>query len=538
MRSSDENSDENKVSGQSSEIRTSLYWGAFELHAKNIPDKVMLKGNGISRTYNESLERIGRLVNALTGLGLNKGDRLVMVLGNQPEFIESYLACMFMGVTPVMIGHRPQSEVEGILLGTRFKGVIVDREGFPLVKRIVQDFRMEREDWDSLILTGKNDSKGGVHHYERLLSDSLPLKGKFGSLDSVPLFYTSGTMGMPKGVFRKRFHEGLVSFILAALAEFGFHSEERHLAVLPLHHSAPFFFSMLTVLIGGTLVLERAFNPRSFLRALEKEAITSTYVSPAMLKRFLILPKEVKHSSWRFPNLRLIICSGAPLFPETKEGAIQWLGERLCEFYGSTEAGINLYMPTGEMSGKLTACGKPFPGNDLKVLDEKGNECPVGVAGELFIKNPWMIDGYERDYQATKRAFKDGYIGLGDIMVKDQDGYYSFIENKANAIPTDQGVVYPNEVERFLCSHRAVLEAAVIGNSEARRGGGIVAFVVLKPGATLDKYELEDFLKGHLDRYKIPRVFHIVPRIPRNLEGKVSRGKITHSWLLEPPSDI
>lgn len=515
-------------------LRASLYWGAFELHAKNMPNKVMLKGESLYLTYRECLERVKKLINGLSSIGLVRGDRLALILGNQPEFIESYLACMFMGVIPLMVGHRPPSEIEGILLGTPLKAIIVDRQGLPLVKRFLQECRLKEEVGDAFILTGIEGGKTAFYHYQRLLSSSLFPKRTLGFLDSVPLFYTSGTTGMPKGVFRKRLHEGLASFILASLAEFGFHPEERHLIALPLHHSAPFFFSMLTVLIGGTLFLERAFHPRSFLKTLQQEAITSAYVSPVMLRELLAMPREVQSPLRRFPDLRIVICAGAPLFPETKSLFIQWLGERLCEFYGSTEGGINLYMPPREMSRQLLACGRAFPGNDLKIMDEKGNECPEGVAGELFIKNPWMIDAYERDNPTTRKAFIDGYIGLGDLMVKDHDGYYSFIENKANAIPTEEGIVYPNEVERLLCSHGTVSEAAVIGIPSARKGKDIVAFIVPKPGTTLDTHHLEGFLKEHLDSYKVPREFYITRRIPRNLEGKVSRGKISHSWLLEP----
>ena len=507
--------------------------GAIELHAKNNPNKVMLATEGTRATYKECFEKIGRLSAALEGIGLDMGDKLALVLQNQREFIESYLACMFMGVIPVVIGEGTLGDdIADILAGTKPKALIVGRSLCSFVKGACRRAGLKEGAYCGVV-TGDQQVDGFVA-YESLLSRYAPCMDPLMRGGAVPLFYTAGTTGTPKGVYRTSWNEGLVSLVLSSLVEFGFHSEERHLVYCPLHHSAPFFFSMLTLAIGGTLVFMPGFDPALFLEALKKERVTSAYVSPLMLESLLGLPEELKHAYKDLPDLRIIICAGAPLFPETKEGIINWLGDKLSEFYGSTEAGINIYMPPGEMRRHITACGRPFPGNELKILDENGKECPPGSPGELFIKNPWMAEAYYKDEEATRKTFKDGFVRLGDLMLKDQEGYYTFIEHKPRTIHSLKGDVYPYEIERALRLHPAVVDAAVLGVPGLKQTQRVVAFVVLKPGIALSKRELSAFLCERLDRFKVPEEVVFVQEIPRNSLGKALKTNMMQSWLGMP----
>jgi acyl-CoA synthetase (AMP-forming)/AMP-acid ligase II len=504
--------------------------GAIELHAKNNPSKVMLADEKTRITYEECFERIGRLSAALEGIGFKRGESLALVLQGQHEFIESYLACMLMGVIPVVIGEMALGkDIAGILASTKPKALVVSRSRYSFVADACRLAGLKEGAFCGIV-TG-DQQVDGFMAYERLLARHAPLKDLLSRGGAVPLFFTAGTTGAPKGVFRTSWNEGLVSFVLSSLVEFGFHSEERHLVVCPLYHSAPFFFSMLTLAIGGTLVLMPSFKPALFLETLSRERITSAYMHPNMLERLLGLPEKLKRAYKDFPDLRILICAGAPLFPDTKEGIIKWLGDKLSEFYGSTEAGINLYMPPGEMRRHITACGRPFPGNELKILDENGNECPPGVTGSLLIKNPWMADAYYKDEEATRKAFKEGFARLGDLMLKDQEGYYTFIEHESNVVSLPQGDVFPYEIERAFRLHPGVLDAAVFGVPGLKQMQRVVAFVVLKPGKALKEGELVSFLLERLEGFKVPQEVVFVQEIPRNSEGKALKSKMRQSWL-------
>lgn len=499
------------------------------MYAKTSPSKEMLVGDGRSITYQEGFERIGSLINGLKGLGLKPGDRLALMMYNQPEYVETYLACMLMGVTPVFIGYKLKGdELAHILKNSEAKAVVVDRTIMDRVEEVHgKAYRfIER----GLIVTGKEGTNGFLA-YEDFIASNVSSLEALAEEGSAPMIYTSGTTGRPKGAYREKMSEGNFILVMNAISEFGYASEERHLAVCPLYHSAPFLFATLTLAVGGTLVLMRHFEPEAMLRLLKEQRVTSTFVVPTVLNALVSLPEATKLAYKDLPDLRIIICAGAPLFPDTKEGIINWLGDKLSEFYGSTEAGINIYMPPGEMRRHITVCGKPFPGNELKILDENGNECPPGVPGELFMKNPWMIDAYYRDDEGTKKVFRDGFISVGDVAIKDEDGYCTIVDRKTDMVISGGVNVYPVEVEQAIMLHPKVYDTAVIGAPDAYWGERVVAVVVPKEGSSLTQEELSGFLTQRLADYKIPKEITFVSEIPRNPQGKTLKSQIKEAWI-------
>ncbi|MDY7017814.1 MAG: AMP-binding protein, partial [Nitrospirota bacterium] len=304
------------------------------MYAKTSPTKEMLVGDGRSITYKEGFDRIGSLINGFKGLGLKQGDRLALMMYNQPEYVETYLACMLMGVTPVFLGYKLRGdELVHILTNAAPKAVVVDRTLMGRVEEV--QGKAYRFLDGGMIVTGKERSKGFVA-YEDFIASNPPSLDTLAEEGSAPMIYTSGTTGRPKGAFREKMSEGNVFLVMNAISEYGYTSDERHLAVCPLYHSAPFLFATLTLAVGGTLVLMRHFEPEGMLKLLKEQCITSTFVVPTVLNGLLALPEGIKQGYKDLPDLRIIICAGAPLFPETKEGVINWLGDKLSEFYGST----------------------------------------------------------------------------------------------------------------------------------------------------------------------------------------------------------
>jgi fatty-acyl-CoA synthase len=501
------------------------------VHANTNPTKEMLVGEGRTITYKEGFDRIGSLVQGFKRLGLNPGDRLALMMYNQPEYVETYLACMLMGVTPVFIGYKLRGdELAHILKNSEAKVVVVDRT---LIERVLEIQGKAYHFMDGgIIVTGKECSNGFVA-YEEFIASNPPSLDALAEESAAPMIYTSGTTGRPKGAFREKMSEGNVFLVMNAISEYGYTSDERHLVVCPLYHSAPFLFATLTLAVGGTLVLMRHFEPEEMLRLLKEQRITSTFVVPTVLNALVGLPETTKLAYKNLPDLRIIICAGAPLFPDTKEGIIKWLGDKLSEFYGSTEAGINLYMPPGEMRRHITACGRPFPGNELKILDENGNECPPGVPGELFMKNPWMIDAYYKDEEGTKKVFREGFISVGDVAVKDEEGYYAIVDRKSDMVISGGVNVYPVEIEQVIMLHPKVYDAAVIGVPDTYWGERVAAVVALKDGQTLTKEELTGFLKDRLADYKVPKEIAFVKEIPHNPQGKTLKNQIKEAWIKE-----
>lgn len=503
----------------------------FLVHANTNPAKEMLVGDGRSITYKEGFDRIGSLVHGFRSLGLKPGDRVALMMHNQAEYVETYLACMLMGVTPVFVGYKLRGdELVHILTNAEPKAVVVDRT---IMERVLEvQGKAYRFIDGGMIVTGKEHSKGFVA-YEDFIASNPPSLDMLAEEGTAPMIYTSGTTGRPKGAFREKMSEGFVAFMMNAISEYGYTSDERHLAVCPLYHSAPFLFATLTLAVGGTLVLMRHFEPEEMLKLLKEQRITSTFVVPTVLNALLAVPEGTKQGYKDLPDLRIIICAGAPLFPETKEGVIDWLGDKLSEFYGSTEAGINLYMPPSEMRRHITACGRPFPGNELKILDENGNECPPGVPGELFMKNATMIDAYYKDEESTKKVFREGFISVGDVAIKDEEGYYTIVDRKSDMVISGGVNVYPVEIEQVIMLHPKVYDAAVLGVPDAYWGERVAAAVALKEGQTLTQEELTGFLKERLADYKVPKEIAFVKEIPHNPQGKTLKNQLKEAWIKE-----
>jgi fatty-acyl-CoA synthase len=502
-------------------------------HVNTNPEKEMLVGDGGSTTYKEGFDRIGSLIQGFKGLGLKQGDRLALMMHNQPEYVETYLACMLMGITPVFVGYKLRGdELIHILSNATPKAIVVDGT---LMERVLEvQGKACGFINGGIIVTGK-ESPVGVVAYEGFIASNPPSLDTLAEEGAAPMIYTSGTTGRPKGAFREKMSEGNIFLVMNAISEYGYTSNERHLVVCPLYHSAPFLFATLTLAVGGTLVLMRQFDPEGMMALLKDQRITSTFVVPTVLNALLALPEATKQAYKDLPDLRIIICAGAPLFPKTKEGIINWLGEKLSEFYGSTEAGINIYMPPNEMRSHIRACGRPFPGNELKILDENGNECQPGTPGELFMKNPWMIDAYYKDEEGTRRVFRNGLISVGDVAIKDEDGYYTIVDRKTDMVISGGVNVYPVEVEQAILLHPNVLDAAVIGIPDAYWGERVAAVVVLKEGRHLTQEELVEFLKERLADYKVPKEITFVKEIPHNPQGKTLKTQIKEAWIKGAP---
>jgi len=222
------------------------------MYAKTSPTKEMLVGDGRSITYKEGFDRIGSIVHGFQSLGLTPGDRVALMMYNQPEYVETYLACMLMGVTPVFVGYKLRGdELVHILTNAAPKAVVVDRT---LMERVEEVHGKAYHFLDGgMIVTGKEHSKDFVA-YEDFIASNPPSLDTLAEEGAAPMIYTSGTTGRPKGAFREKMSEGNVFLVMNAISEYGYTSDERHLAVCPLYHSAPFLFATLTLAVGGTLV--------------------------------------------------------------------------------------------------------------------------------------------------------------------------------------------------------------------------------------------------------------------------------------------
>jgi len=345
-----------------------------------------------------------------------------------------------------------------------------------------------------------------------------------GDDDAAVVIYTSGTTGKPKGAIRK-FPKDTMQAAMRFINETPMRVDDVHLVTCPLYHSTAFGFLSLSHVLGSTVVLMDEFKPEPFLELVDRHEVTTTAMVPTMLHRVLELPEETRRR-YDTRSLRVVFSGGAPLPGPVATEFMDTFGDVLYNFYGATETGLVTLAKPEDLRAAPGTIGRAVPGNEIRLLDDRGRDVRLGEVGELFVKNQLLVAGYHRDEEATKASMIDGFFSVGDLARRDRDGRY-FIEGRKRDMVISGGVnVYPAEVESVLEQHPDVREVAVVGVPDREWGERVRAFVVPRAGARVDEGALKTFARARLAGPKVPRDFVIVDVLPRNPTGKVLKREL------------
>jgi long-chain acyl-CoA synthetase len=293
-----------------------------------------------------------------------------------------------------------------------------------------------------------------------------------------------------------------------------------HLLAGPGYHSAPAAFAGLQQILGATLVILRHFDPVEALRLIEEHGVTTTFMAPILVKRIVDLPEEVR-AKYDVSSLRAIIVAAAPFPGDVKRRAAEYFGNVVYEFYGATETGIVTVIGPEDLLRKPESCGKPLPGVEIALLDDAGDEVPVGQPGELWTRHPGLFGEYLNKPDATERNFRDGYFTVGDVAYRDDEGFIFICDRKVDMIISGGVNIYPAEIEAVLHQHPDVEDCAVIGVPDPEWGEQIKAVVKRRAGASLDDQQVLQFLGERVADYKRPRSVDFVEEFPRDAAGKL-----------------
>ena len=503
-----------------------------------VPDRPAVIFDGRTITFEGLAERVNRLANGLSEIGVGPGDRVATMQVNTNQCVEAYFAAAQLDAIYVPINFRAKSEELAqmldiaqpscLLIGERYVPLVA--EGSVPSERVI-------------VLDGELNGGPGSDRlgYHGLLAGASPEQMHFpeaGDEDTTVIMFTAGTTGVPKGVMLT--HDSFSSYLLATVEPADPDVEESNLITVPFYHIAGLQAALAAVYGGRTLVVMRQFEPVEWMHLVQEYRTNRAMLVPTMLKHIMEHPK---FSEYDLSSLDVITYGAAPMPLEVIREAIgRFPGARFINAFGQTETASTITMLPPEdhvLDGspeeietklrRLTSIGKPLDDVEVEIVDEAGQSVPVGETGEIAARGSRMMAGYWQEESATRDTLRGGWVYTGDLGYQDQDGYIYLSGRAKDFIKRGGEMISPEEVEQVLRSHPELDDAAVIGVPDVEWGEEVRAVVVGRADRVTEEQIIE-FCRDKLAGFKRPRSVVFIGELPRNVMGKVLKRDLREEY--------
>jgi 2,3-dihydroxybenzoate-AMP ligase len=496
--------------------------------------RVALVANGERITYWQLAIRAERLALHLLRLGLRPLDRVVMQLPNTPEFVYLYFALQKVGAIPVMalVAHRYTELQHFVTLSGAVGYAIPERVGDFSFAELATRLQQEHESLRYVFVAGQTEQPGWISLSDLLQTESGLSHERLAEIEIDPtlpaLFQLSGgTTGISKLI--PRTHNDYIYNSKAAAAINDIRPDDALLAVLPLSHNFPLACPGLQgfLMHGAHIVLSTSTRPADICELLERERITHVELVPALLIRLLNDPALAESD---LSSLRIVNTGGQKLQAEVKRRAEELIPTcKVQEVFGMAE-GLLCYVRLDDADElRYETAGRPVsPGDELRLVDEFGNDVPDGEIGELLVRGPYTLRGYYHVPEYNARTFTtDGFYKSGDLMRRHPSGNYVVEGRKKDLINRGGEKISAEEIENLILAHPVVLNVACVPMPDLQLGERMCAFVVLRPSMTLTLAELTNFLlEKDIAKFKLPERLELVDELPLSKVGKILKSEL------------
>lgn len=484
-----------------------------------------------TRSFLEIEDRSNRLANALTGVGLAKGARVITLLENSIRCIEADFGLAKAGLVRVSLNPMSNSRDVLYMLDDSGAEAFIYDEKYSAIVAEVMNAVTRPVRWIMVQTSGgvaPSPTRSQAHCYEEMLAaaEAAPLVCPCDDEDLYCLFYTSGTTGRPKGVMLS--HRAILQVCFNLVMEVGPRSPgEKVLLMQPMSHGAGFFV-LPWFIKGGVSVIMPQFDAEEALRLARDLEIETIKLIPTMMQRILNGSSEI--SGKDLPSLRQIIYGASPMPIEVLRQGINRFGQVFIQIYGQSEAPVTIsILPIedheifGKGAARLASAGAAWPTVQLRIVDADKKEVAAGTPGEVLVRAPQMMSGYWNRTELTEAALVDGWLHTKDLGRMDDKGFLYLLGRLDEMIISGGYNIAPREVEDVLYQHPAIREAAVVGEADAEWGAAVVAYVVLKDAVA--ETEIRNFVKTEIG-FKRPKRVYRVAELPKNSNGKIQKSAL------------
>jgi long-chain acyl-CoA synthetase len=470
-------------------------------------------------------QRTDALARGLASLGVQRGDRVAVLMLNCHRYLELYYACARMGAVIVPLNirlARPEiiyilndSEARVLVVDKTFASYIAGRDTVPSLETVIYS-----GDVTPAAMINFEDVVTGGSHMQETVDQEMD------DDDLAGLYYTGGTTGRAKGVMLS--HKNVVSNAVNVLLAAGYNQRDTWLHAAPMFHLADVGSIFALTMVGARHVFIPMFNPVQVLEAIQNEKVTCTIFIPTMVNAVLNHPDAGKYD---LSSIKRLAYGGSPMPVELLKKGLQKWGTIFSQGYGMTETAPLLtgldtweHIVDGrpEQVRRLNSVGKEALGVEVRVVNAEGDDVQPGEIGEIIARGPNIMLGYWRMPEATAAAVVDGWMHTGDLATVDEENYIYIVDRSKDMIISGGENVYSVEVENALYTHPAVLECAVIGIPHNMWGESVHAVVVLKPGTSATDEELIAHARTQIAGYKVPRSIEFqIEALPKSGAGKI-----------------